>query len=311
MPTSPITIRPRPSPAPNWRTQFPTYLQLMRADKPIGTLLLLWPTLWAIWIASAGRPKLSTVVLFALGTFLMRSAGCVANDWADQDIDRHVARTQNRPFARNAVTPREAKRLILILCALAALCLIPFSYTTWLMAIPALCLAFTYPFAKRVFPIPQLYLGLAFSFGIPMAFVAITGSVPAIAWWLFFANVFWTLAYDTLYAMADKEDDLKIGIKTSAITFGRRDAEAVLACHLGFTALMIWLGLTISAAWPYWPAVPLALYWQIKQYRAIRQRDRNACFREFLANNRLGALWFAALLANYLYFKIAAFTFGQ
>ena len=204
--------------------------------------------------------------------------------------------------------PTAAGALPVILGA-AALCLLPLNRLTWLMSLPALFLAMSYPFTKRFFPLPQLYLGLAFSFGIPMAFAAVTGHVPPTAWLLFAANVLWTLAYDTAYAMADKEDDLKIGIKTSAITFGRRDAEAVLACHLGFTALMIWLGLTISAAWPYWPAVPLALYWQIKQYRAIRQRDRNACFREFLANNRLGALWFAALLANYLYFKIAAFAF--
>ena len=302
MPTSPITIRPRPSPALNWRTQFPTYLQLMRADKPIGTLLLLWPTLWAIWIASAGRPKLSTVVLFALGTFLMRSTGCVANDWADQDIDRHVARTQNRPFARNAVTPREAKRLILILCALAALCLIPFSYTTWLMAIPALCLAFTYPFAKRFFPIPQLYLGLAFSFGIPMAFVAITGSVPAIAWWLFFANVFWTLAYDTLYAMADKEDDLKIGIKTSAITFGSYDAEAAMLCHGIFDILMIQVGSQLGAAWVYWVALILVVYWQWQQYLRVENRDRQECHAAFLDNNRIGWLWLAAIAAHFAFY---------
>lgn len=278
------------------------YWRLMRADKPIGTLLLLWPTLWAIWIASAGRPKLSTVVLFALGTFLMRSAGCVANDWADQDIDRHVARTQNRPFARNAVTPREAKRLILILCALAALCLIPFSYTTWLMAIPALCLAFTYPFAKRFFPIPQLYLGLAFSFGIPMAFVAIIGSVPAIAWWLFFANVFWTLAYDTLYAMADKEDDLKIGIKTSAITFGDWDAEMVLLAHFTFDILMLKVGWLIGATWVFWTVWVLVLYWQWKQYTRVFTRDRDTCLQVFLDNNKIGAAWLAALAAHFAYF---------
>lgn len=287
------------------------YGQLMRADKPIGTMLLLWPTLWALWIAAQGMPDLTVLSAFVIGTFLMRSAGCVINDFADRNFDGAVERTKNRPFARGAVSKKEALLLTAALCLAAALCLLPLNRLTWLMSLPALFLAMSYPFTKRFFPLPQLYLGLAFSFGIPMAFAAVTGHVPPTAWLLFAANVLWTLAYDTAYAMADKEDDLKIGIKTSAITFGRLDAEAVLACHLGFTALMIWLGLTISAAWPYWPAVPLALYWQIKQYRAIRQRDRNACFREFLANNRLGALWFAALLANYLYFKIAAFTFGQ
>ena len=298
MPTTPIT----PSHATRWHSKIPIYIQLMRADKPIGTLLLLWPTLWAIWIAAEGSPKLSTVALFTLGTFLMRSAGCVANDWADKDFDRHVERTQNRPFARNAVTGREAKRLIIVLCFLAALCLIPFSYTTWLMAIPALCLAFTYPFAKRIFPIPQLYLGMAFSFGIPMAFIAITGNVPSIAWWLFFANVFWTLAYDTLYAMADKEDDLKIGIKTSAITFGSYDAEAAMFCHGIFDILMIQVGMQLGAAWVYWVALVLMVYWQWLQYLRVFSRNRQECHAAFLDNNRIGWLWLAAIAAHFAFY---------
>ncbi|WP_049255343.1 4-hydroxybenzoate octaprenyltransferase [Neisseria bacilliformis] len=277
------------------------YTRLMRADKPIGTMLLLWPTLWALWAAAGGMPDIAVLAAFVLGTFLMRSAGCVANDFADRDFDGRVARTKNRPFARGEVSGREALLLILVLCAAAALCLLPLNRLTWLMSLPALFLAFTYPFTKRFFPIPQLYLGLAFSFGIPMAFAAVRGSVPPPAWILFAANVFWTLAYDTAYAMADKPDDLKIGIKTSAITFGRRDAEAVLACHLASTALMAWAGWEMRALWPFWLVFPFALHFQYKQYLAVRTRNRDTCFKAFLDNNRLGAYWFAAVAANFFY----------
>ena len=184
------------------------YIRLMRADKPIGTLLLLWPTYWALWLASDGIPDLAVLVAFTIGTFLMRSAGCVINDFADRDFDGAVERTKNRPFAQGRVKKKEALLLTAFLCLLAALCLIPLNHLTWLMSLPALFLALTYPFTKRFFPIPQLYLGLAFSFGIPMAFAAVVGNVPFEAWILFAANVFWTIAYDTVYALADKEDDL-------------------------------------------------------------------------------------------------------
>ena len=290
-PSCPTTLRQR----------LAVYAELMRADKPIGTLLLLWPTLWALWIASDGRPRLRDAALFALGTFLMRSAGCVANDWADKDFDGHVARTQNRPFARGAVSGREAKRLVAALCLPAALCLMPYSWQTWLLALPALFLAFTYPFAKRFFPIPQFYLGIAFSFGIPMAFMAVSGSVPAVAWQLFAANLFWTLAYDTMYAMADKPDDLKIGIKTSAITFGRYDAEAAMFCHGLSDLMMIQVGLSLGAAWVYWAAFALVVYWQWQQYRQIFSRNRQACLNAFLNNNRIGWLWLAAIAAHFAF----------
>ena len=238
------------------------YGRLMRVEKPIGTLLLLWPTLWALWIASEGVPDVVILLAFMLGTFLMRSAGCVVNDFADRDIDGAVARTNQRPFAQGLVSKSEALLLLLILCLLAALCLLPLNRLTWLMSLPALFLAITYPFTKRFFPLPQFYLGLAFSFGIPMAFAAVTESVPPLAWLIFAANVLWTLAYDTIYAMADKEDDLKIGIKTSAITFGRHDVEAVMLCHFWFTVLMVVLGVQIGASWPYWLVLPLVVYWQ-------------------------------------------------
>ena len=275
------------------------YLQLMRADKPIGTLLLLWPTLWALWMAADGLPDFGILFAFVLGTFLMRSAGCVINDFADRNFDGAVARTKSRPFATGKVSTREAMLLLLALCAAACLCLLPLNALTKLMSLPALFLALSYPFTKRFFPLPQLYLGLAFSFGIPMAFAAVQNHVPPLAWLLFAANACWTLAYDTIYAMADKEDDLKIGIQTSAITFGRRDAEAAMLCHALFVLLMAAAGCTIHARWPYWLALVYAVWHQFGQYRAIRSRNREACFKVFLSNNRIGwALWLG-LLAHY------------
>lgn len=274
------------------------YIRLMRADKPIGTQLLLWPTYWALWLASDGIPDWTVLAAFTIGTFLMRSAGCVINDFADRDFDGAVERTKNRPFAQGRVGKKEALLLTAFLCLLAALCLIPLNHLTWLMSLPALFLALTYPFTKRFFPIPQLYLGLAFSFGIPMAFAAVVGNVPFEAWILFAANVLWTLAYDTVYAMADKEDDLKIGIKTSAVTFGRYDIAAVMLCHGGFTLLMVALGIEIGATWAYWAAVPVTVWLQSLQYRAIKNRNRQVCFQTFLANNRIGQVWFLAIFAH-------------
>ncbi|MDO5058470.1 MAG: 4-hydroxybenzoate octaprenyltransferase [Neisseria sp.] len=285
--------------SPKWAHKADVYSRLMRADKPIGTLLLLWPTYWALWIASGGFPDWHILLAFTFGTFLMRSAGCVINDYADRHFDGEVERTKNRPFARGEVGEGEALKLAAVLCLLAALCLLPLNGLTWLMSLPALFLAASYPFMKRFFPLPQLYLGLAFSFGIPMAFAAVQNEVPALAWLLFAANGLWTLAYDTIYAMADKEDDLKIGIKTSAITFGDKDAEAAMACHLAFSALMAVVGIIIGASAYYWLVLPLVVFWQWRQYRAIQTRDRNVCFRTFLQNNRIGAAWFVGIVLNY------------
>ncbi len=281
------------------RNRLPVYLRLMRVDKPIGTLLLLWPTFWAIWIASEGRPHWLTVAAFTLGTFLMRSAGCVVNDWADKDFDGHVERTQNRPFATGEVSSKEAEILFVALCGTAALCLLPFNLSTWMMSLPALFLVATYPLTKRFFPLPQLYLGVAFSFGIPMAFTAIQGHTSAITWWLFAANICWTVAYDTIYAIADKPDDLKIGIKTSAITFGRYDAQAAMFCHFLFDLLMLRIGILLHAAWPFWAAWLLVAYLQTRQYQRIKSRDRQACFQTFLDNNSIGWIWFTALAVHY------------
>lgn len=283
----------------HWRNRAQVYIRLMRADKPIGTLLLLWPTLWALWLASNGKPSLISVFAFSLGTFLMRSAGCVANDWADRNFDGHVERTKNRPFATGEVNGKEALWLIMGLCLCAILCLLPFNALTWFMSLPALFLAMTYPFMKRFFPIPQLYLGLAFSFGIPMAFAAVQNQIPLLAWLLFAANVFWTLAYDTLYAMADKPDDLKIGMKTSAITFGDWDAEMAMLCHAVFDVFMLCIGIIIGATWVFWVAWLIIIGWQWQQYIHVAGRDRAACFAMFLDNNKIGWLWLTALAAHF------------
>lgn len=285
--------------SPRAADKLSVYGRLMRVDKPIGTLLLLWPTYWALWLAAEGMPDVGILVAFTVGTFLMRSAGCVVNDFADRHFDGAVERTKGRPFAQGEVSEAEALGLLLVLCVLAALCLLPLNQLTWLMSLPALFLAVTYPFTKRFFPLPQFYLGLAFSFGIPMAFAAVTNHVPPLAWLLFAANVLWTLAYDTIYAMADKEDDLKIGIKTSAITFGQHDVMAVMLCHVGFVLLMALVGIAIEAMWIYWLALPLTVYWQWQQYQVIQTRDRWACFRVFLQNNRIGAAWFIALMLHF------------
>lgn len=282
-----------------WADRADVYIRLMRADKPIGTLLLLWPTYWALWIAAEGAPDFTVWVVFTLGTFLMRSAGCVANDFADRHFDGMVERTKDRPFAQGRVSGKEAAALIAVLCLMALLCLLPLNGLTWLMSLPALFFAMTYPFTKRFFAVPQFYLGLAFSFGVPMAFAAVRGSVPLLAWVIFTANVLWTLAYDTIYAMADKEDDVKIGIRTSALTFGQHDIAAVVIFHTLFDGFMILVGMMIKAGWPYWLALPMVLVLQIRQYLAIRHRDRWVCFQMFLRNNRIGLVWFVGILVNY------------
>lgn len=287
---------------PNALERLELYSQLMRLDRPIGTLLLLFPTLWAVWISANGKPSLTTLISFTIGVFLMRSAGCVANDWADRDIDDKVERTKNRPAALGLVEKDEVMRLIGILCFLAVLCLIPFGIKTWLMAIPAVCLALViYPLSKRWFPVPQLILGLAFSFGIPMAFMATQNNVPALGWWLFAANVCWTLAYDTIYAMSDKPDDIHLGIKTSAITFGRFDAEWAILSYALFDLLMMQVGLLLNAFWPYWLVLMLTIFWQWRYYLKIQKRDRQECLNVFLDNNKIGIAWFVGILMHYSY----------
>ncbi|HEY9104970.1 4-hydroxybenzoate octaprenyltransferase [Chitinimonas sp.] len=286
----------------NWtsiKAKLDLYERLMRLHKPIGILLLLWPTLWGIWVASDGRPNPMILWIFILGTVLMRSAGCVINDYADQDFDGKVERTKLRPMATGEVSKKEALLLAGGLALLSFLLILPLNRLTLLMSVPALFLAGTYPYTKRFFPIPQAYLGIAFSFGIPMAFAAIQGSVPAMAWALLVANLFWVLAYDTEYAMADKPDDLKIGIKTSAITFGRFDAEAVMVCHALFVLGLAAIGWSLKRGPLWYAGLLLAAILMALQYRQIRGRDRNRCFQAFNDNNWVGGVVFAGLILDY------------
>lgn len=276
------------------------YLRLMRADRPIGTLLLLWPTLWALVIAAQGMPQWHLIILFSLGTFLMRSAGCVINDIADRNFDGKVERTLNRPFAKREVSIKEALILCLFLCLISMLCLLPMNRLTWLLSLPALFVALSYPFTKRFFPLPQAYLGIAFSFGIPMAFAAQSNNLPISAWILFTANLCWTVAYDTIYAIADKPDDIHLGIHSSAITFGNYDAQWAMIFHAAFSILMGVVGWQIQATWVYWLGWIVVLGLQIRQYPAIKGRDRQICFRIFLENNRIGWVWLVAILATFL-----------
>ncbi len=268
------------------------YVQLTRLDKPIGILLLLWPTLWGLWWAAGGWPPFKLVVVFVLGTILMRSAGCVVNDFADREFDRHVERTANRPLTSGKVSAREALLLALGL-TLAAACLLLFlNPLSVKLSVIAAILAGSYPFFKRFFAIPQAYLGIAFGFGIPMAFAAVQGHVPAVAWWLLIANVFWTIAYDTEYAMVDKNDDLKIGIKTSAITFGRYDVAAVMLCYAIFFVMMAVLGAQAGWNWMYFICLSVAIGIAAYHYSLIRGRERMACFKAFLHNHWLGVMVF-------------------
>ncbi len=277
------------------------YWRLMRAHRPIGTLLLLWPTLWALWLAADGMPPWNVLIIFVLGTFFMRSAGCVINDVADRNFDGHVARTKDRPLVAGWVTPREAVAVFVILVTLAAVTVLPI--ITPLLAGLALIAAFlaaSYPFTKRFFPIPQGYLGIAFGFGIPMGFAAILGTVPAVGWWMLVANVFWAIAYDTEYAMVDRPDDLKIGIKTSAITFGRYDVAAVMTCYGLTLAILAAVGHTMHLGWPYWVGLLAAALIALYHYQLIKDRDTGRCFAAFMHNNWFGAAVFAGIVLDTL-----------
>jgi len=275
------------------------YERLMRLDKPIGTLLLLWPTLWALWFAAAGRPDWVVVWIFALGTLLMRSAGCVMNDLADWRYDAKVKRTKERPLATGAVSRREAWILATTLTLASFALVLYLNRLTVLLSLAALALAATYPFSKRCFALPQAYLGIAFGFGIPMGYAATLQSVPTAGWWLLLANVFWALAYDTEYAMVDRDDDIHIGIRTAAITFGRYDVLAVMCCYGAMLAVLIGIGVHYGLGVAYYAGLALAAGMMGYHYRLIRGRDREGCFKAFNHNNWVGAAIFAGICADY------------
>jgi len=275
------------------------YARLMRLDRPIGILLLLWPVLWALWIAAAGKPALPVFIVFVAGVVLMRSAGCVINDYADREFDPQVERTRNRPLAAGRVSPREALVLFVAL-ALGAFVLVLFmNRLTILLSFVGAALAASYPFMKRWTHLPQFYLGAAFGWGVPMAFAAQTGSVPADAWILFGATLCWAVAYDTAYAMVDRDDDIRIGVKSTAILFGRADRLMVGLFHALTLTLLVWAGARAGLDLTYYIGLLLAAGLAGWQQWLMRTRSRDGCFRAFLNNNRFGAVVFAGLALDY------------
>ena len=275
------------------------YYQLTRLNRPIGILLLLWPTLWGVWIAGNGHPAWHIVVIFTLGTTLMRSAGCVINDYADRHIDKHVKRTSERPITSGRIAPGEALWLAAALTLAAFLLILPLNNLTLLLSVPAVFLAASYPFTKRFFAIPQAYLGIAFGFGIPMAFAAQLNGVPPVAWLLLLANMFWAIAYDTEYAMVDRDDDIHLGIHSSALLFGQYDVIAVMACYAITLALLAVTGQVIGSGWVYYAGLLVAGSISLYHYTLIRNRQREACFKAFLHNNWFGATVFVGTMLDY------------
>ena len=276
------------------------YEKLMRLDKPVGILLLLWPTLWGQWLASNGQPNWMILWIFIMGVVLMRSAGCVINDYADRHIDPLVARTRERPLAAGKVSAKEALLLAAGLSLLAFLLILPLNTLVLGLSFIALFLAASYPFTKRFFAIPQAYLGIAFGFGIPMSYAALRGEVPMEAWILLTANTFWAIAYDTQYAMVDREDDLKIGIKTSAITFGRFDLVAIAMCYGLTLALLAWVGLQRNMGFVFYGGLITAAAIALYHMSLIRSRDPQQCFRAFLHNTWFGAAVFVGIALSYV-----------
>jgi 4-hydroxybenzoate polyprenyltransferase len=279
--------------------RFALYLDLIRWNRPAGWLLLLWPTLGALWFAAGGWPGWHLLVVFTLGTFLMRSAGCCINDVADRDFDRHVKRTAQRPVTSGAISVKEALGLGAVLALAAFGLVLTTNRVTVLWSFAALAITLVYPFAKRFVSIPQAVLGIAFSFGIPMAFAAVQSTVSVLAAWLLVGNLFWVLAYDTEYAMVDRDDDLKIGMKTSAITFGRFDVAAVMASYAVFLAIWGWAGARHSLGPLFYAGIAAAAAQAAWHWRLIRDRTREGCFKAFRLNHWLGFTVFAGVVAGY------------
>ncbi len=296
------TPGPPPAAPPRWQkiaARIDAYERLLRLDKPIGTLLLLWPTLTALWFATWGAPSFKLLIVFVVGTLLMRSAGCAVNDWADRAFDAHVERTASRPLAKGEIEPFEALFLAGALALCAFLLILSTNRTAVLWSFPAAAIAFVYPFFKRFFALPQAFLGIAFSFGIPMAYAAALDRVPAFAWALLAINLFWVVAYDTEYAMVDRDDDVRIGIRTSAITFGRFDVAAIALCYAIYLAGMTWVGVELDLGVLYFAGLAVAAAIAVYHLWLIRDRDRVRCFKAFLHNHWLGMAVFAGTALDY------------
>ena len=276
------------------------YALLMRLDRPIGSLLLLWPALWALWLAGAGHPQPLVVVVFVLGVVLMRSAGCVINDYADRNVDPHVARTRQRPMAAGRVTSREALTLFVVLCLLAFALVLLMNRLTVMLSVGAVMLAVIYPFMKRYTHLPQVVLGMAFGWAVPMAYAAQTGAVPPVAWLLFIATVLWDTAYDTMYAMVDRPDDLRIGVKSTAILFGEADRHLIALIQGLFFVVMIMIGRQLQLGMYYYAGLVTAMGLAVYQLLLIRRRDPGECFKAFLNNNWFGMAIFAGIVVHYL-----------
>lgn len=284
---------------PDIKDRLIQYALLARMHQPIGSLLLLWPTLWALWIAGAGEPDAAVVLVFVAGVFVMRSAGCVVNDFADRRVDPHVRRTMNRPIASGKVTPREALGVFAALCLVGLGLVLTLNRLAVMYSFAAVALAASYPFMKRWTYLPQVHLGVAFGWGIPMAFAALTDAVPPLAWLLLTGVVAWAIAYDTMYAMVDREDDLQVGVKSSAILFGRADRFFVGASQVAVLAVLVLAGRQAGLGVFYDAATALSVLLFLYQQHLIRDREPAACFKAFLNNNWVGALMFAGIVADY------------
>ncbi len=276
------------------------YAHLMRLHRPIGIYLLLWPTLWALWIAAEGHPDLLVVFVFVSGVVLMRSAGCVINDYADREFDPHVERSRDRPIAAGRVKPKEALALFMVLCLGAFALVLLMNKLTIYLSLAGVVLAASYPFMKRYTHLPQVYLGAAFGWAVPMAFAAQTGSVPKVAWLLFVATVLWATVYDTMYGMVDRDDDIKIGVKSTAVLFGEADRTIIAIIQLLFIAALLLIGQAAALGGYYYFGVLLAAALSIYQQYLIRNREPKYCFQAFLNNNWLGAAVFSGLVLHYL-----------
>ncbi|MEW9798040.1 4-hydroxybenzoate octaprenyltransferase [Alteromonas lipolytica] len=285
---------------PGSQTRWHGYIQLMRLDKPVGIYLLLWPTLWALVMASEGLPGGGVTAIFVAGVVIMRSAGCIINDYADRRVDGAVKRTSARPLVTGAVTERQALTLFALLIGVAFALVLLLNWQTIALSVVALLLASSYPFMKRYTHLPQVVLGAAFGWSIPMAIMAVMETVPVWGWLLFVANLLWTVAYDTMYAMVDRDDDVRVGIKSTAILFGRYDVLIVSILLLTVLALFVVIGQMMAAAWPFYAGVVVSAGLFIRQYFQIRERQRDACFRAFLESHYVGLVMTLALIANYL-----------